>query len=81
MEKHLLTRIQHRKPQSDTEDIFERRENIKGCFALARGTDARGKKIVLVDDVTTSGTTFTEAARVLRSGGAKKILALAVAKA
>ena len=79
----LLTRIHHRKPQSDTEDIFERRENIKGCFALADagGTAAEDKKIILIDDVTTSGTTFAEAARVLKSGGAKKILALAVAKA
>jgi predicted amidophosphoribosyltransferase len=41
----------------------------------------QNKKIVLVDDVTTSGTTFTEAARVLKLAGAKKILALAVAKA
>jgi ComF family protein len=80
-DEHLLARIAHRKPQSDTEDIFERRENIKGCFALAPGADVRNKKIILVDDVTTSGTTFTEAARVLKSAGAKKILALAVAKA
>jgi ComF family protein len=85
-EEHLLARIQHRKPQSETEDIFERRENVKGCFALAPGAggDAmarQGKKIILIDDVTTSGTTFNEAARVLKAGGAKKILALAVAKA
>jgi ComF family protein len=80
-DEHLLARIAHRKPQSDTKDIFERRENIKGCFALAPGADVHNKKIVLVDDVTTSGTTFTEAARVLKTGGAKKILALAVAKA
>ncbi|HEY5220913.1 MAG TPA: ComF family protein [Candidatus Paceibacterota bacterium] len=80
-DEHLLTRIHHRKPQSDTEDIFERRENVKGCFALTPGADAQNKKIVLVDDVTTSGTTFAEAARILRSAGAKKILALACAKA
>jgi ComF family protein len=80
-EEHLLARIQHRKPQSDTEDIFERRENIKGCFALAPGADVADKKIVLIDDVTTSGTTLTEAAHVLKNGGAKKIIALACAKA
>jgi ComF family protein len=80
-DERLLARIAHRKPQSDTEDIFERRENIKGCFMLAPGADVQNKKIVLVDDVTTSGTTFTEAARVLKAAGAKNILALAVAKA
>jgi ComF family protein len=57
-DEHILARIAHRKPQSDTEDIFERRENIKGCFALAPGADVQNKKIVLVDDVTTSGTTL-----------------------
>ena len=80
-DEHLLARIAHRKPQSDTKDIFERRENIKGCFAFAHGADVQNKKIVLVDDVTTSGTTFAEAARILKAAGAKKILALAVAKA
>ncbi len=79
--EHLLIRIVHRKPQSDTEDIFERRENIKGCFALAPGADVERKNIILVDDVVTSGTTFAEAARILRLAGAKKVLALAVAKA
>ena len=78
---HLVSRIEHRKPQSDTEDIFERRENIKGCFAPTPGADVQNKKIVLVDDVTTSGTTFTEAARALKTAGAKKIFALACAKA
>lgn len=80
-EEHLLARIIHRKPQSDTEDIFERRENIRGCFALGPGGGGENKKIVLVDDVTTSGTTLIEAASVLRAGGAKKILALVAAKA
>ncbi|HUC31377.1 MAG TPA: ComF family protein [Candidatus Paceibacterota bacterium] len=77
----VLTRVEHRKPQSETEDIFERRENIRGCFALADGAEVQGKKVILIDDVTTSGTTFNEAAHVLKTGGAKKILALAVAKA
>lgn len=79
--ERLLLRTVHRKPQSDTEDIIERRENVAGCFAPAPGVDVDGKKIILVDDVVTSGTTFAEAARVLKQSGAKKILALAVGKA
>lgn len=80
-EKNLLRRIHHRKPQSETEDIFERKENVRGCFALGDADAVAGKNIILIDDVTTSGTTFTEAARVLKAGGAKKIIALAVAQA
>lgn len=81
--EHLLVRILHRRPQSDTEDIVERRENVRNCFAAAKGAaaDIQDRKIILIDDVVTSGTTFTEAARVLKTAGAKKIFALAVAKA
>ncbi len=82
-EERMLKRIHHRRPQSETEDIFERRENVRGCFALddASGIAVANKKIFLIDDVTTSGTTFNEAARILKSNGAKKIIAVAVARA
>jgi ComF family protein len=79
--ENILTRVHHRPPQSETKDIFERKENIRGCFALHDADAARGKNVLLVDDVTTSGTTFTEAARTLKTGGAKKIIAFAAAKA
>jgi competence protein ComFC len=81
LKKDLLVRILHNKPQSETDDVFERRENIHGCFSLARVLTAENKNIILVDDVTTSGTTFNEAARILKAGGAKKIFAFAVARA
>jgi ComF family protein len=80
-EKDLLKRIHHRKPQSETQDIFERKENVRGCFALDNANAIAGKNIILIDDVTTSGTTFAETAYVLKSGGAKKIIALAIARA
>jgi competence protein ComFC len=77
----ILRRVHHRMPQSDTNDLSERKKNVRGCFSLAHPNAAKNKKIVLVDDVITSGTTFMEAARVLKLGGAKKIIALAVARA
>ncbi len=82
-EEHLIARIVHRKPQSETKDIFERHENARGCFAAdaAGAHKIAGAAVLLIDDVVTSGTTFTEAARVLKASGAKKIIALAVAKA
>jgi competence protein ComFC len=80
---NLLVRQQHRKPQSETTSLLERLENVIGCFSVAPGFEFEidRKGILLVDDVITSGTTFTEAAKVLKQAGAKKIMALAVAKA
>ena len=80
-EKNILMRVRHRKPQSGTETLAERRENIRGCFAMLNGVRPITKNIILVDDVSTSGSTFLEAARALTADGAEIILALAVAKA
>jgi ComF family protein len=76
-----LIRARHAKPQSEMRNVAERRENIRGAFAVTPSTVIRGKKIVLIDDVTTSGATFLEAARALKAAGAGRIIALAVAKA
>ncbi len=76
-----LMRIKHTKPQTDTKSAAERRENIRGCFAVASPSVARGRNIILVDDVSTSGATFLEAARTLKAAAAGTIVAFAVAKA
>jgi len=75
-----LTRIRHKKPQSETNSLAEREENIRGCFS-ALPIACAGKNIILIDDVTTSGATFLEAIHILRAAGAKKIIALAIARA
>ncbi len=81
LDARSLIRIRHTKPQSETVSAAERRENLLGCF-LVRGADAlAGRNIVLVDDVTTTGTTFLEASRTLKSAGARTIFALAAAQA
>ena len=75
-----LVRARHAKPQSETRTLAERRRNIHGCFAVNDPGQVRGKNIILVDDVTTSGTTFLEASHMLKKSGAVTILALAAAK-
>jgi len=52
---------------------------VIGVFSSTNGTLIKGKNILLVDDVTTSGATFLEAAQELKKAGARKIIALAVA--
>jgi len=81
LETRCLFRTKHAKPQSETENLKERKGNIRGCFTVVDTEAIRGKNIVLVDDVCTSGATFLEAAQALKSAGAAKIFALAAARA
>jgi ComF family protein len=57
-----------------------RRKNIKGAFA-AKGDKVAGRKILLIDDVFTTGTTVDECARVLRKAGAREVQVLTLARA
>jgi ComF family protein len=58
-----------------------RSRNVRGAFALRRGRSVAGKRVVIVDDVMTSGATLEECARILRRAGAKSIGALTLARA
>lgn len=48
----------------------EREKNVKGSFAVADPTKVRGKRVLLIDDVMTTGSTVNECARVLLKAGA-----------
>ena len=58
----------------------QRRENLRGAFAVARAHEVTGREIVLVDDVYTTGTTASECAHVLRRAGAAKVWVATVAR-
>ena len=51
----------------------QRRENLRGAFAVTRAAEVTGRDVLLVDDVYTTGTTATECARVLRRAKARNV--------
>lgn len=75
----IKTRNTH--SQTKCKNYEERAKNIEGSFSISTPESIKGKNIILIDDVSTSGATLREAAVALKRAGAKKILALVVAKA
>src|SRR5215472_13789362 len=59
-----------RTPSQGTMGPLARARNVRGAFALRPGRSVRGKRVVLIDDVLTTGATAEECARVLRRAGA-----------
>jgi ComF family protein len=59
----------------------QRRTNVKNAFAVRRGHRFAGKTVCLVDDITTSGATLNECAKVLKLAGARNVYALVAAVA
>jgi ComF family protein len=58
----------------------ERVSNLQGAFVCADQEFIRGKVVILIDDVTTTGTTLAECAKVLRESGARQVWGVVVAK-
>jgi ComF family protein len=54
--------------------------NIRGAILLRRRADVAGRSILLVDDVWTTGATLAECSRVLRRGGARRVVAFSLAR-
>ncbi|HEX7286865.1 MAG TPA: ComF family protein [Candidatus Angelobacter sp.] len=59
----------------------QRRANMRGAFAVSRPDKVRGRTVLVIDDVMTTGTTAGECARVLRRAGAKEVFVATVARA
>lgn len=61
-------------------DRAERMENLKGAFRLRRGSDVQDLRVLLVDDVLTTGSTLSECALVLKKAGALSVHAATAAR-
>ena len=58
----------------------ERRKNMVGAFRVARGYDIKGARVLLVDDVLTTGATCDEAAKALKGAGAESVVVTVLAR-
>lgn len=75
-----LRRIRWTEPQINL-TAAARRENVRGAFAVSDPGAVRGRRIILVDDVYTTGSTVAECARSLNRAGAEAVFVVTVARA
>ncbi len=77
----VLRKIRNTPPQSHIPDPAGRRANVVNAYKVTDRKAVAGKRILLLDDVITTGATCSECARTLLTAGAKEVLCAAVAAA
>ncbi len=76
---NILIKVKETPPQTSL-GSKERRSNLKGAFFLKEPSLVFGKRVLLVDDVFTTGSTLREAFYVLKQAGAKTVMAITLAR-
>lgn len=77
----LLKKIRHNRPQSGISGYARRRANVLGVYQALSPEEIAGRRILLVDDILTTGATVSECARVLLTAGAEEVNCVVVASA
>lgn len=79
IKKDVLIRCRNTESQY-TKNKVGRSANVANSFKVSDAGQVRGKKIVVVDDISTTGATFLESSRILYEAGAHEVLCFAVSK-
>lgn len=75
-----LVRKRHTLPQMSLRTYKERTKNIKNAFRVANPDSVKGKTVLLIDDIMTTGATMFEAVKTLKRNGAGKTYGIVVAR-
>ena len=75
----VLIKIKNNKPQSKR-NREERKKNVEGVYSVQNISKIENKKILLLDDIYTTGSTLNECAKILKQAGIQKIDVLTIAK-
>lgn len=68
-----LRKVRHNRPQSGITGAAQRKANVLGAYRCVDPENIRGKRVVILDDIITSGATAGEAAKTLLTAGAKEV--------
>lgn len=79
--RRLLIKIRHTPPQSGISGAEKRRANVSGAYAASGDENIKDLKILLVDDVITTGSTLSECTRTLLMAGADRVVCAVLARA
>lgn len=76
-----LSKTQNIQAQSSIQDKEQRRANVSGVYELMDPELVQGKRVLLIDDIITTGSTLSECARTLLLGGAEAVVCATLARA
>ncbi len=76
---NAIRRVKETQSQTRTQSRAERLQNLRGAFAITDSKSVAGKHIIVLDDVTTTGTTIGEIKKVLLAAGAESVTGLTLA--
>lgn len=76
----ILKRKKNTQSQTKCKSKKERIAHMENAFEIISPEKIAGKNVIILDDVFTSGATMNEAVRVVKNAGAKKVIALVIAK-
>jgi len=81
LDEHVLVRRSHTERHRAGMDARARRESVAGAFEVRAAKQISGRRVLLIDDVFTTGATVSECAAVLKAAGVVDVFVLTIARA